>query len=484
MGMRERPGLDRRRLLAAAAATALAGGLPAQAQVPIPTPAQIPTAVRTGKLEVRGRTVAYRAETGERVMHNAAGTPRATIFSVSYLEQGADPRTRPVSFVWNGGPGGSTWHLREHLSPKMTVRADTRTRYAFVGNPDSPIDVTDLVFIDAPGTGYSRFLSEEAKPEYWGVEADGKAFADFIAGWLADHGRLGSPVFLVGESYGGTRAGQIARFLAARPKPIGLTGVVLISPTLGNGGPPNRPAPILALSSMAAVAHYHGRGAHTAKPLEALVAEAEAFADGPYAKALAKGESLDPAMREAIADKVAGYTGLPRQLVLDAGLAPSVQQFRTTLLPGERLDGGDGREHRVPPPPAQDTVVSSNDSYDLHASIVGLLTDELGYTPAGAYWRDPVEANRRWNQTLTGPAYTPAILKGLTAPRTKVFLVAGYYDLIVPYRTPVGGLSAAGFEPDRLEVKLYPVGHGVYEDVGVRPKATDDLRAFYRRALK
>lgn len=484
MGMQGWPALDRRRLLAAGAALAVTGGLPAPAQIPIPTPARIPTAVRKGKLEVRGRTVAYKAETGERVMTNAAGAPRATIFSVAYLEEGADSKTRPVSFVWNGGPGGSTWHLREHLSPKMTILAQTKTRYAFVGNPDSPIDVTDLVFIDAPGTGYSRFLSEDAKPEYWGVEADGKAFADFIAGWLADHGRLGSPVFLIGESYGGTRAGQVAKFLAARPKPIGLTGVVLISPTLGSGGPPNPPAPILALSSMAAVAHYHSRGAHTAKPLETVVAEAERFADGPYATALAQGEALDAVTRDSIADQVAGFVGLSRQMVLDARLTPSVQQFRTSLLPGERLDGGDGREHRVPPPPAQDTVVSSNDTYDLHASIVGLLTDELGYTPAGGYWRDPVEANRRWNQTLTGPAYTPAILKGLTAPRTKVLLVAGYYDLIVPYRTPVGGLSAAGFEPGRLEVKLYPVGHGVYEDVKVRPKATDDLRAFYRRALK
>ena len=466
--------VDRRMLLGGAAAAWAAGAVPALA---LAQTTAIPTAIRQGKITVRGRTIPYRAETGEMLMTNAAGAPRATIFSVGYLEEGANPKTRPVSFVWNGGPGGSTWHLREHLSPKMTVAAKTKPGYAFVPNPDSPIDVTDLVFIDAPSTGYSRFLTEDAKPEYWGVEQDGRAFADFIARWLAEHDRLGSPVWLIGESYGGTRAGQIAKFLAARPRPIGLAGVVLISPTLGSGGPPAPPAPVLALPSLAAVAHFYGRGMRARQPLQAVVRAAEAFADGPYAAAIAKGEVSD-----ALVSQVAGFTGLPRQMIVDTKLAPSLQQFRLGLLAdkGERLGSGDGREHKVPPPPAQDTVVTANDAYDLHASIVGLLTDELGYTPAGPYARDPVEANRKWNQQLTGPAYTPEILRTLPS-RPRVLLVAGYYDLIVPYQTPLKALSSAGFEPGRFEAHVYPVGHGVYEDVPQRPKATDDLRAFYRK---
>ena len=464
--------VDRRMILGGAAALWAAAGLPANAQT------AIPTAVRPGRITVRGRQIAYRAETGEMMMRNAAGQGRATIFSVGYIAEHADPKTRPVSFVWNGGPGGASWHLREHLSPKMTVKARTKTRYAFVANPDSPIDVTDLVFIDAPGTGYSRFLSEDAKPEYWGVEQDGQAFADFIAGWLKDHDRQGSPVYLVGESYGGTRAGQIAKFLAARPQPIGLAGVALISPTLGSGGPANLPQAVLALPSLAATAHFHGRGLRARQPLQAVVRAAEAFADGPYAAAIAKGEVTD-----ALVDQVAGFTGLPRQMIVEAKLAPTLQQFRVGLLAdkGERLGGGDGREHKVPPPPAQDTVVTANDDYDLHASIVGLLTEELGYTPAGPYVRDPVEANRKWNQQLTGPAYTPEILRTLPS-KPKVFLVAGYYDLIVPYRAPLKALSAASLEPGRFEAHIYPTGHGVYEDLPSRPKATDDLRAFYRRA--
>lgn len=462
--------VDRRMMLGGAAALWAAAGLPANAQT------AIPTAVRPGRISVRGKAIGYRAETGEMLMRNASGQARATIFSVAYLAERADPKTRPVSFVWNGGPGGATWHLREHLSPKMTVKAQTPARYAFVSNPDSPIDVTDLVFIDAPGTGYSRFLAEDAKPEYWGVEQDGQAFADFIAGWLKDHGRLDSPVYLVGESYGGTRAGQIAKFLAARPQPIGLAGVALISPTLGSGGPANLPQPVLALPSLAATAHFHGRGLRARQPLQAVVRAAEAFADGPYAAAIAGGE-----VTETLVDQVAGFTGLPRQMIVDTKLAPTLQQFRLGLLAdkGERLGGGDGREHRVPPPPAQDTVVTANDDYDLHASIVGLLTDELGYTPAGPYVRDPVEANRKWNQQLTGPAYTPEILRTLPS-KPRVFLVAGYYDLIVPYRAPLKALSAAGFEPGRFQAHVYPTGHGVYEDMASRPKATDDLRAFYR----
>lgn len=466
--------VDRRMMLGATAALWAAATSPTLAQGAAPT--AIPTAIRQGRITVRGQAIAYRAETGERMMRNPAGQGRATIFSVAYLAEGADPATRPVSFVWNGGPGGASWHLREHLSPKITVAA-RGGRYAFVPNPDSPIDVTDLVFIDAPGTGYSRFLTEDAKPEYWGVEQDGRAFADFIAGWLADHGRLGSPVYLIGESYGGTRAGQIAKVLAARRQPVGLAGVVMISPTLGSGGPAAPPAPVLALPSLAAVAHFHGRGLRARQPLAAVVRAAEVFADGPYAAALAKGEVTD-----TLIDQVTGFTGLPRQTIVETRLAPTLQQFRLGLLAdtGERLGGGDGREHRVPPLPAQDTVVTSNDAYDLHASIVGLLTDELGYTPVGPYARDPVEANRRWDQTLTGPAYTPEILRTLPS-RPRVLLVAGYYDLIVPYRTPLKALAAASFEPGRLQAHIYPVGHGVYEDIPVRPKATDDLRAFYRK---
>ncbi|ODT88251.1 hypothetical protein [Phenylobacterium sp. SCN 70-31] len=497
--MRYAPHLDRRSLLGAAAAGltgALTGALantPARAQAPVPVSSlpPIPPALRKGRLSVRGRDVAYASEAAERVMRNPAGAPRATIFSVSYVEEGADPRARPVSFIWNGGPGGATWHLREHLSPRITRRADTPRGYAFIGNPDSPIDVSDLVFIDAPGAGYSRFLAEDAKPEYWGVEADGRAFADFIAGWLADNGRLESPVFLVGESYGGTRAGQVARRLAARPRPVNLTGIVLISPTLGSGGPPDPPAPVLVLPSFAAVAHHHRRGAHTAKPLETVVREAEQFADGPYAAALVRGAALAAAEREAIAAQVAGFIGLPRRFVLDAGLAPSVQQFRGQLLAdqGQRLGGGDAREARVPPPPGQDSVLSVADGYDLGESIVRLLTDELGYTPAGPYWRDPVEANRRWNPTLTGPGYAPSIFKDLTAstgpaaPTPKIFLVAGWFDLVVPYRRPLEALTAAGFAPGQFEAKVYPAGHGVYEDLATRARSTDDLRAFYRRAL-
>jgi alpha-beta hydrolase superfamily lysophospholipase len=475
---------DRRSLLGAAGGWALLGAS-AQAQTPVPVSSAplIPTAVRRRRITVRGRTLDYQIETGERPMRNAAGALRATIFSVSYLETGAESARRPVSFIWNGGPGGATWHLREHLSPRITARAHTARGYAFVDNPDSPIDVSDLVFIDAPGTGYSRFLSEDAKPEYWGVEADGQAFADFIAGWLADHGRQASPVFLIGESYGGTRSGQIAKRLAGRAQPVGLTGVVLISPTLGAGSPPGPPHPVAVLPSLAATAHFHRKGAHTGKSLDALVREAERFADGPYAEALAADATLPADRREAVAAEVARLIGLPPAVVLESGLAPSVQQFRNQLLPGRRLGGGDARQHRVPPPPGQDSVLSVADGYDLGESIVKLLTDELGYTPAGPYWRDPVEANRRWDQTLTGPGYAPAIFKGLTAPAPKIFLVTGYYDLIVPYRTPLAALSAAGFAPGQFEARTYPVGHGVYEDLATRPKSTDDLRDFYRRAL-
>lgn len=475
--------LDRRALLA----SSFAVGALALAPVALAQPRPAPMAVRRGRTTVRGKTIGWRAETGETAMKGAAGDVRATIFSVAYLAEAAPAATRPVSFVWNGGPGGATWHLREHLSPRITQATKAAPNYAFVDNSHSIIDATDLVFIDAPGTGFSR-VDPSAKAEYWGIEEDGRAFSDFIAGWLKSHGRLGSPVFLIGESYGGTRAGQVVRNLAAQS--IELAGVALVSPALGTTGgglrSGRREGAHLSIPPEACVAWHYKKGAHTNKPLDQVAREAQAFADGPYAAAIAKGDQIDPAEKARIAAQLSGFIALPVEDILKANLYVPSATFRSQLLAdrGRTLEGDDGRGSRPSPAPGQTLPpVKPDNTYDVSASIEGLIRDDLGYKAVGAYSRDPVEINRAWNNKLTQASDTDQILKARMAanPKLRVFLVAGYFDTIVPYPMPVKTLSAA-LPADRLETHIYATGHAVYEDEPLRARTTADLKAWFDKA--
>ena len=437
---------------------------------------------------VRGARTPYRVETGETVLRTAAGAPGATMFSVSYIAQGAPAATRPVTFVFNGGPGGATWPLREAVSPKMIVAAKTATGYAFADNPDSLMDVSDLVFIDAPGTGYSRMLSDAAKPEFWGVEEDGRAFSNFIDSWLEAHGRRGSPKFILGESYGGIRTGQLIKLLGDKPGgAVRFHGVMLISPSLSTRH--SSPADLLdaaaaTLPTQASVAHYHGRTAYSTRSLEDVASAARAFANGPYRAALEHVQQLEPDAKSQIADQVAAYIGIPRDVVLKFDLAVSNRTFRALLLAdsGEVL-GEDGRVHHPPLKPGESNLLDVAQGYDLQAAIEGLLRDELGYRPLGRYNRDPGEINRHWDSATTTSPLDILAAETAANPSFRVFLAGGYFDQIIPYSLPLTSLEAAHLPPGRFVHRLYRTGHQVLNDASERPRATDDLRAFYRSAL-
>lgn len=477
-------GISRRGLLASSLALGVlgAGGRAAAETFP-------PLATRDGASTVRGRTIPWRAETGETILRNAAGQARATVFSVSYMAKGPRAARRPVTFLWNGGPGGASWHLREHLSPRITVAAPAAPGFRFVDNPSSLIDTSDLVFIDAPGTGYSRILDPSAKPEYWGVEEDGRAFATVIAQWLEAHGRRAAPVFLVAESYGGTRAGQVVRDLAEHA--IAVTGVTFISPTLSPlGGSQNwyeSYSPALTLAPFASIARFHGRGAYGSASIDEVAAKALAFAEGEYATALRAKASLGSEDRDHLAGKVSAFIGLPASTILANDLVVPVPRFLTDLLADRGLivDAGDGRDTQPAPPPGQSlSVLTPDKGYDTTASIASLIKDDLGFPAIGPYQRDPVEISRMWNQSVTRTGKTVDILQAVMRENAKlrVFMVGGYYDAIVPYAAPLHALAAA-LPASRFDHQIYATGHGVYEDVPLRPKTTADLRAFYLRTM-
>jgi hypothetical protein len=454
---------------------------------PAPAARVPPTAITRGEVTIRGRVIRYRAEAGETVMHNAAGAPRATMFSVSYLAHGDAVHERPVTFIYNGGPGGATWPLRNAIAPSIIGPADAPPGYAFVENPNSLLDISDLVFIDAPGTGYSRFLSQDAKAEYWGIQQDGRAFSKFIVAWLRAHGRMNSPKYLLGESYGGTRSGQILEMLALRERdPVAFEGVTLISPTLGTGTGSlfsvvsNGPETLVP--SEAVAAWYNRRGEFLSETLEQIAARAEHFTVGRYADALAHIDRLDGAGKRAAAHELSALIGIAPDAILRSRLSVPIPAFRHLLLASEgEVLGGDSRRHypRDIRPPLLDTAKG----YDLNAAIIAMVRVKLGYRTNQPYDRDPLEAHEDWNNTITGGKRAlPAILKAMTHAYSRfgVFLAGGYFDLIVPYFLPLTALRAAHLPAARFVHKLYPTGHSVLNDGAVRPVAVSDVRAFYR----
>jgi carboxypeptidase C (cathepsin A) len=471
---------NRRRFLGTSMALAVLPLGALQARDPVVVPA---TAVRRGVIAVHGKRLAYRAEAGEIVIRDSAGIPRGTMFAVSYLAEKADPTRRPVTFIWNGGPGAASFLFREQLAPRCTQSAPGSPGYTFQDNPDSVIDASDLVFIDAPGTGYSRVLEESARAEFWGIEQDGRAFTQFIAEWLRIHKREASPKYIMGESYGGTRAGQVARDLAARAESIPLTGVILVSAAFSSNGLESKKSAALGLPSQAASAWANGRGAYASMPLEEVVNQARQFADGPLAEAMINSGHLNSTARVKVADQVSAFTGLCREVLLDEDLIIPFPKILDLLLAdqGERLSGYDGREHHPRPPPDAPVPLMRIPGPPPEA----LIREDIGYRPLIGYQRDHEPIIAAWNNTVTRePSELPVIMKALMAEneRLKVLLVGGYFDLAVPYARPQEALLAAGLPESRFHYHAYPTGHSVYADKVVGSRTRDDLRKFYQGA--
>ena len=249
--------------------------------------------------------------------------PTARMFYVAYFKKDVPAESRPVTFIYNGGPGSSTmWLHMGAFGPRRIVTADDQhtspAPYELVDNASSLLDVSDLVFIDAPGTGFGRIFGKDKEKAFWGVDTDGHAFARFIARFLSTYQRWNSPKYLFGESYGTTRSAVLAGILETESH-IDLNGVILLSQILNFDDSADAPqwnpgidVPYeLALPTFAATAYYHKRLPTQPAALEPFLAEVEQFATSDYASALAQGSQLPEATRQAIAEKLHQYTGLP-----------------------------------------------------------------------------------------------------------------------------------------------------------------------------
>ncbi|HEX7199877.1 MAG TPA: peptidase S10, partial [Dongiaceae bacterium] len=397
------------------------------------------------------------AESGE----SPNPTAEASMFYVAYFKGGA---ARPVTFFYNGGPGSSTmWlHLGAFGPRRIVTSSDAHTPaapYALVNNAASLLDATDLVFIDAPGTGFSRIAGKDKEKAFYGVDQDAYAFAEFIAQFLSKYGRWNSPKYLFGESYGTPRSAVVVNQLEA-DRSIDLNGVILLSQILNFDLSPDRPTgnPGIdlpyktVLPTYAATAWYHHKLPAEHANLEALLAEVEQFAMGDYARALAAGSELGSGERAAIAEKLHQYTGLPVDYILRADLRIDGGEFRQNL----QGEGGmtTGRLDSRFSGPDIDPLAQRAD-YDpqataLSSAYVSAFNDyvrkDLRYGEDKAF-KPSIRTFRTWNFThqLPGQSEQPLsarqgsnVMPDLANamklnPNLKIQLNAGYFDLATPF---------------------------------------------------
>lgn len=447
-----------------------------------------------------GQRVNYVATMGETIVKNDDGVPEVAVVTTSYVKEPRDPN-RPITFLFNGGPGsGSVWLQMGAFGPKRVAipsdaRDDGAPPYPIVDNPGSLLDVTDMVFIDPPGTGFSHLIGKADPKNYYGVTQDAKLVAGVIRRWLNDNGRWDSPKFLGGESYGTTRSVAVAnQLMNVTYNDVGLNGIILISTILdfaaGSDAQGNELAYMTNLPSMAATALYHGKA--QAASVEQFTDEARQFALGPYAAFLLKGQRATPEERAAILPQLAKYTGLSTSYLERADLRVSPDRFYKELLRDRGLTVGrlDTRYTGKDYDSAGESADNDPSFYGIDASYTAAINSwerqTLGFRTDREYqaigsvgrdwdWRI---GGRDGNSYLNVAPYIGTALRENSG--LKVFVAQGYYDFATPFFGAEYSLSRTGIPQDRVQFHYYHAGHMMYVRDEDRAKLSSDIRAFIR----
>jgi carboxypeptidase C (cathepsin A) len=465
------------------------------------------TVVTQHTANLQGKELKYTATAGKLVMKDDEGKPKATIFFIAYTKNGVeDLSQRPVSFAFNGGPGSSSvWLHLGMLGPQRVKVPDDASQihapYALEANPHSLLDITDLVFIDPVSTGFSRPAKGENDNQFHGYEEDLHSVGQFIHDYVTKYGRWRSPKFLIGESYGGLRAAGLSGYLRERYN-MTLNGILMISPALnyetigfafGNDLPY-----ILFVPGYAAAAWYHKAlpGDLQALPLEELVKQATSFAFNEYTLAMMKGQSLSDDERNAVAEKLARYTGLSKEYVLHAKLRISMERFAKELLRGRGKMVGryDSRYEGIDADDAGETpeydASAAAFSGPFTAAINDYLHNDLKVDDDRVYEiiSDKVHPWNYGRYSSRFPDATNTLRESLSAnPYLKLFVASGYYDLATPPPTVAYSLSHMRLPPEfqkNIEQHFYEGGHMMYVHEPSMKKLRRDVAAFYEKALK
>jgi carboxypeptidase C (cathepsin A) len=487
-----------------------------------PVPVKEEWSVTDHVLRVRGQVIPYKAKAGTTILTNDAGEPIGLMYSVAYTRSDVtDLSTRPLAFLYNGGPGSaSMWLHMGAFGPRRVATVDAAftppAPYKLVDNAETLLDRTDLVFIDAMGTGYSRIAGKGQNKDFYGIDEDVRAFGQFIKTYLNRNDRWNSPKFLIGESYGTFRSAALGDFLQDRDS-IHLNGIVLISSVLDMSsitfGPGDDRPFIFYLPSYAAVAWYHGALKNRPDKLEPLLAEARRFAQDEYAAALFKGDALPDTEKRAVGARMSELTGLPVDYLLKADLRVTLGEFNVELARGRGLTTGriDARFTGFTPDLLAENASSDPEGPAVGGAFTAMLNtynhQELKFGQDKTY-NNWIQGVREWNwkhqPPMAGLPGAPGASRGgffpgapnvqgdlaqamITNPRLLVQVENGVYDMATPFFATEFTMDHLGLpDPLREHVKLnyYQAGHMMYLHDESRVKLHDNVAAFIDRATQ
>ena len=437
----------------------------------------------------------YTVTTGRMPLRDEEGEIVAQVFYMAYTLDGAGPE-RPLMFSFNGGPGSpSIWLHLGALGPQRVKMLDDGNLpappYGLEPNEANWLSFTDLVFIDPIGTGFSRAKSQEQAEKYWGLKGDIESIGEFIRLYLTRNSRWTSPLYLVGESYGTTRAAGLAGHLVKRG--VGFKGIVLVSSILNfqtarfNKG--NDLPYVLFLPTYAATASYHGK---LVGDFPHILGQVEKFAIGRYASALAQGDALDKEERQQVLDELARFTGLSHSYLDHCDLRVNIHAFCKELLRKERRTVGrlDSRIKGI-----EDTSkgYAEEPEHDPSMSILmppytstfyQYVRQELGYETDLEYQIfDGIKKPWDWGSAGDGHPDTSEALRSAMSknPYMKVFVASGFYDLATPYFATRYTFNHMGLDPElqkNVQTGYYEAGHMMYINVPCLAQIRDDVRKF------
>ena len=466
---------------------------------------ETPPVMSRHSIRVHGSTLSYTATTGMLPIRNdTTGAVEGGIFFVAYNKDGVgDPGTRPLSFVFNGGPGSSTvWlHMGAFGPKKVRLNPDGTNPpppYAYEDNQFTLLDQTDLVFLDPVGTGFSRAARPELGPKFWGLDEDIHAVGEFVRLYLTRFDRWGSPKFLAGESYGTTRAAHLSGYLTDRG--IALNGVVLISTVLNFGASAmdagNDLGFINFIPSYAATAWYHKKLPADLQRLsvEQVTTQAERWAESDYARALMRGARLTEAERHTAAEQLARFSGTSTSFAEENDLRINLGRFNQELLRDKHLTSGrlDSRFTTYATDQGAERGQFDPSEASIRNSFSAVLSEyvrrELGYRNEDVYyilgggigrWRYP--QNNGYANVV--PSLERAFAKN---PEMRLYVAEGYYDMATPYFAVEYTLAHMSVDPRvraGITTERFEAGHMVYIDSPSMTKMREGLRRFIDGAL-